>query len=80
LEEVSDMGSAHSLKIGGVRSMYAPRNAYFKRKWSREGNEWQNMGTSTPFGDPNLPLSYWPKPEDPLSIQNNEFKQHPEWY
>jgi hypothetical protein len=72
--DVSDTISAHSIKLGGMKGTYPPRGNYFKRKWGREGGEWDKASFATPFNDPALPLNYWPLPTDPLSIWENEYK------
>lgn len=66
--------TSHSISLANVKSAYAPRNAYFKRKWGREGGDWQNEGYPTPFNDPAKPLSYCPEPDDPNSIWQVEYK------
>lgn len=71
--DVTDTTMSHSINLANVKSAYPPRNAYFKRKWGREGGEWQNNGYEHPFNDPTKPLSYWPLPSDPLSIHQVEF-------
>lgn len=70
----TDMGRAHSITLGGVKGTYPPRNSYFKRKWNRDGSEWDKPAWDHPFNDPTKPLSYWPEPDDPLSIWQNEYK------
>jgi hypothetical protein len=72
--DVIDTTMGHSINLGGVKAPYEPREAYFKRKWNRGGGDWEDMGSEYPFGDPTKPLSYWPQPDDPLSIHNNEYK------
>lgn len=79
--DVYDTRMSHSLHfvknvVGGCA--YPPRNSYFKRKWGREGGEWQNDGYDNPFNDPAKPLSFWPDKDDPLSIHQVEFKSG-EW-
>lgn len=75
--DVTDTRMSHSLhfvpEVVGDAS-YTPRNEYFKRKWNREGGEWQKEAWDHPFNDPSKPLSYWPAPDDTYSIQNNEYK------
>ncbi len=71
--DVHDTSMSHSINLAGVKSAYPPRNAYFKRKWGREGGDWQNNGYDRPFDNPDNPLSYWPQPDDPLSIHKVEF-------
>lgn len=71
--DVTDTTMSHSINLANVKSAYPPRNEYFKRKWGREGGEWKNDGYEHPFNNPDYPLSYWPKPDDPLSIQSVEF-------
>lgn len=66
--------TSHSISKAGVKASYPPRHEYFKRKWGREGGEWQSEGYAFPFNNPALPLSYCPTPDDPLSIWQNEYK------
>jgi hypothetical protein len=66
--------TSHSIGLAKVKASYNPRNSYFKRKWGRDGGDWQNDGYPTPF-NLNQPLSYWPEPDNPLSIWQNEYKQ-----
>lgn len=73
--DVTDTTMSHSISLAGVKSSYPPRNEYFKRKWGRDGAEWQNWGYDVPFNDHTKDLSYWPQPEDPRSIHSVEFKQ-----
>lgn len=74
--DVHDAGvMAHSINLAGVKSLFHPRNDYFIRKWGRGTNDWQSEGYEHPFNDPTLPLHYWPAPEDPRSIFNNEFSE-----
>lgn len=72
--DVSDTTSAHSINLGGVTATYEPRNRYFERKWGRDGGEWDKPAYDHPFNDESKPLSWWPKPDDPLSIDKVEFK------
>jgi hypothetical protein len=76
--DVGDVGMSHSINKAGVRSAYPPRNDYFRRKWGRDGSDWQNDGYSHPFNDPSKSLSYWPLPDDPRSIHKIEFAKG-EW-
>lgn len=71
--DVHDTTMSHSINLGKVESPSTPRMMYFKRKWNRETFDWQAEAWPHPFNDPAKPLSYWPEPNDPLSIQNNEF-------
>jgi len=64
--------TSHSISLADVKSPSTPRIMYFKRKWNKHPGEWQEEGYSTPF-NLDVPLSYYPEPTDPLSIQNNEF-------
>lgn len=74
--DVHDTGiMGHSLNLAGVQSKYHPRNSYFARKWGREGGEYLKPAYDNPFNDPVNKLSYWPKPDDPLSIMQNEFAE-----
>lgn len=78
--DVGDTTMSHSINLGHIKGCaYPPRNAYFMRKWGRDGGEWQSMGYEHPFGHPSLPLSFWPSPEHELSIHNNEFKPGSNW-
>lgn len=72
--EVSDTISAHGINLAGVKGEYAPRNSYFKRKWGRDGGEWDKPAYDHPFNDKTKPLSWWPKFDHPLSIDSVEFK------
>lgn len=72
--DVSDTTSAHSVQLAGVKSAYPPRNEYFKRKWNRDGGEWDKPAFDHPFNDPTKPLSWYPSKEHPLSIHQVEFK------
>lgn len=72
--------TSHSISLAGVKASYAPRNEYFKRKWGREGGDWQNSGYDTPFNLSDKPLSYCPEAEDPLSIWQNEYKHGYSYY
>lgn len=74
--DVSDTVMAHSINLAGIVSPYPPRAAYFTRKWGRDPADWQNPGFDHPFNDETLPLSFWPTPDDPRSIQNNEFLRY----
>jgi hypothetical protein len=67
--------TSHSISLAGVKASYHPRNAYFKRKWGRDGGEYQSDGYPTPFNLPDKPLGYCPKEDDPNSIWQNEYKQ-----
>jgi hypothetical protein len=74
--DFSHASTSHSISLAGIKGCaYAPRNEYFKRKHGRDGGEWQKEGYDRPFNDPTKPLSYWPTPNDPLSIHQVEFKQ-----
>lgn len=72
--DMRHVSTSHSISLANVKAAYAPRNEYFKRKWGREGGDWQNDGYPTPFNDPSKPLSYCPEPDDPLSIWQVEYK------
>lgn len=72
--DVHDTTMSHSINLANVKSSYPPRHSYFMRKWGRDGGDWQNDGYPHPFNNPELPLDYWPKPEDKLSIYENEYK------
>jgi hypothetical protein len=73
--DMSHASASHSISIAKIKGCaYPPRNEYFKRKWGRDGGDWQNDGYEYPFNDPTKPLSYWPEPYDPLSIHQVEFK------
>jgi len=72
--DVTDTTMSHSINKAGVKASYPPRNEYFKRKWGRDGGEWQNDGYEHPFNDPTKSLAYWPFPDDPLSIFQVEYK------
>ncbi len=71
--DVTDTTMGHSLNLAGVKSAYPPRNAYFTRKWGRDGAEWQNDGYAHPFNNPDHWLGWWPTPDHPLSIWQNEY-------
>jgi len=71
--DLSHASVSHSIQIAGVESPSTPRMRYFERKWGKHPGEWQKEVWDHPFNDPSKSLSYWPQPEDPLSIQNNEF-------
>lgn len=71
--DVHDTTMGHSINFANVVSPYHPRNAYFIRKWGRDGGGWDQPAYDHPFNDPNKGLGWWPKPEDPLSIQNVEY-------
>jgi hypothetical protein len=71
--DMSHTSTSHSITLAGVKSAYAPRESYFKRKWGRDGGEWQSMGYDHPFNDPSLPLSFCPDKDDPRSIWQNEY-------
>lgn len=71
--DVSDTTMSHSINLGGVKATYPPRNSYFKRKWGRDGGAWDVPTYDHPFNDSTKPLSYWPQPDDPLSIDRIEF-------
>lgn len=71
--DVTDTTMSHSINLGGVKSAFPPRDSYMRRKWGRGTGDWQNDGYEHPFNDPTKPLSYWPRPDDPLSIHNVEF-------
>lgn len=74
--DVHDTGvMGHSINLAHVKSKYHPRNAYFTRKWGREGGQWDFPAYDHPFDDESKPLSWWPAPEDPLSIQSVEFAE-----
>jgi hypothetical protein len=70
--DVTDTTMSHSLNLAGVKSAYPPRNAYFTRKWGRDGAEWQSDGYARPF-NLEVGLDWWPEPDHPLSIWQNEF-------
>lgn len=72
--DVTDTTMSHSINLASVKSSYPPRNEYFKRKWGREGGEWQNNGYELPFNDPTKTLAYCPLPDDPRSIWQVEYK------
>lgn len=72
--EVSDTTMSHSIQLAGVVSPYEPKAAYFTRKWGRTPADWQNPGWDHPFGDESKGLDYWPAPDDPRSIHNNELR------
>lgn len=72
--DVSDTTMSHSINLAGVKSSFPPRNSYFKRKHGRDSGDWKSNSYDHPFNDPTKPLSYWPKPDDPLSIHQVEFK------
>jgi hypothetical protein len=72
--DVTDTTMAHSINLAGIRAPYPPRNAYFTRKWGRDGADWQNDGYEHPFNDPDKPLSWWPTRDDPLSIWSVEYQ------
>lgn len=71
--DVSDTTMSHSINLGGVKATYPPRDSYFQRKWGRAGGDWKVPTYDHPFNDSSKPLSYWPKPDDPLSIDKVEF-------
>lgn len=71
--DLSHASVSHSIQIANVESPSTPRINYFERKWGKHPGAWQEKGFDRPFNNPDNPLSYWPGPEDPLSIQKNEF-------
>lgn len=72
--DITDTTMSHSITKAGVKASYPPRHEYFKRKWGREGGDYQNEGYAYPFNNPALDLNYCPTPDDPLSIWQNEYK------
>lgn len=73
--DMEHIGTAHGINLAHIKGCaYAPRNEYLKRKWGRDGGDWENNGYEHPFNDPTKPLSYCPEPFDPLSIHQVEFK------
>ena len=71
--DMEHVSTSHSISLAGVKSSYTPRNAYFYRKWGRDGGEWQSMGYDHPFNDQTKPLSYCPDKDDPNSIWQVEY-------
>jgi hypothetical protein len=71
--DLSHASTSHSIQLAGVEAPSTPRIMYFQRKWGKHPGEWQVEGYRSPFSDSTKTLSYWPQPDDPLSIQNNEF-------
>ena len=73
--DVTDTRMSHSIHFNPeiVDSPSTPRIMYFKRKWGRAHGDWQAESYDHPFNIDGAVLSYFPEPDDPLSIQNNEF-------
>jgi hypothetical protein len=73
--DVTDTRMSHSIHFNAelVGSPSTPRIMYFKRKWGRSHSDWQADAYDHPFNIDGAGLSYWPEPDDPQSIQNNEF-------
>ena len=66
--------TAHSVSLAHIKGCaHAPRHSYFMRKWGKDCHAWQEDGYATPF-NLDKPLSYWPEPDDPLSIWQVEYK------
>jgi len=66
--------TAHSVNLAHIKACaYAPRHSYFMRKWGKDSHDWQLEGYATPF-NLDKSLDYWPRPNDPLSIFQNEYK------
>lgn len=61
--DVTDMGMAHSIHLGGVSlppEKIDAQIAYFRRKWGRHPGESDVLAFDSPFGDPANRISYWP--------------------
>ncbi len=61
--DVTDMGMAHSIHLGGVSlppEKIDAQIAYFRRKWGRHPGESDVLAFDSPFGDPANRVSYWP--------------------
>jgi hypothetical protein len=57
--------AGHATKLAGVTVDFPKTWAYYETKWGGlSGHE----TFTRPFGDPDLPLSFWPVPPDPRSI------------
>lgn len=78
--DVGDTTMSHSINLAHITGCaYPPRNAYFMRKWGRDGGQWESMGYEHPFDDESKDLGYWPDRDDPLSIHNVEFAPTSNW-
>lgn len=73
--EIRDMGMGHSINLAKVKAPYEPRNGYFRSKWDRDGGEWQKEAWDHPFNDPSKPLSWWPTPPDPRSLDHEYWER-----
>ena len=66
----------HGVELGGVKSYGEPLAAYFRRKWGKDAGSKYEEYWDHPFNDQTKSLSYFPLPDDPLSIYNNELKDY----
>lgn len=53
-------GMAHSLKVGGVHVEAPPQLLYWEQKWGAPPGQDFPAYHDSPFGDPALPLGWWP--------------------
>ena len=57
----------HATKLAGVKVDHDRSRDYYVRCWGgMSGHE----TFTRPFGDPDLPLSFWPRPPDPRAVEH----------
>lgn len=67
-------GFAHGVKLAGIESQPRRLAAYYSEKW---GGPPAHEEFCTPFGDPALPLSWWPPQGDPRAVRRPRPERQP---